>query len=70
MKTDFIATISHELKTPLTSILMGSDLLIDPSLGSINEEQREIINTIKDDSERLCTLVNDLMELPKLSLQT
>ena len=66
MKTDFIATISHELKTPLTSILMGSDLLIDPSLGSINEEQREIINTIKDDSERLCTLVNDLMELSKI----
>jgi signal transduction histidine kinase len=66
MRSDFIATISHELKTPLTSILMGADLLDNTSIGPLTQDQREIVTTIKDDSNRLCNLVNDLLALSKV----
>ncbi len=65
MRTDFIATISHEFKTPLTSIIIGADLLGNCSIGQMNKEQREILETIKDDSQQLNVLVNDLLELSK-----
>ena len=66
MRTDFIATISHEFKTPLTSILMGADLLSNDFVGPINDEQREIIDTLKEDGQQLNELVNDLLELSKV----
>ena len=66
MRSDFIATVSHEFKTPLTSIVMGADLLSIVGGDKLNSEQIEIINTIKEDSDRLCTLVNDLLELSKI----
>lgn len=66
IRTDFIATISHEFKTPLTSIIMGTDLILDSNLGSLNDEQREIAETIKDDSSRLSNLVNEMLELCKI----
>lgn len=66
IRTDFIATISHEFKTPLTSIAMGISLLSDGSVGEISGEQKEILNTIKEDEERLLTLVNDLLELTRI----
>ena len=65
MRIDFIATVSHEFKTPLTSILMGADLLSIVS-DNINNEQKEIISTIKEDSQRLCNLVNNLLEVSKV----
>jgi PAS domain S-box-containing protein len=66
IRTDFIATISHEFKTPLTSIMMGTDLMLGDGIGILNDEQIEIINTIKEDGERLSTLVNDLLELTRI----
>lgn len=66
IKTDFIATVSHEFKTPLTSIMMGTSLILDESIGSMNKKQREIIDAIHEDGERLSTLVNDLLELTKI----
>jgi len=65
-KNDFIATVSHEFKTPLTSIVMGVDLLSDESIGSINEDQREIVGAIKEDSERLSDMVRDILELSRI----
>lgn len=66
MKTDLISTISHEFKTPLTSILIGTSLVEDESLGQLNEKQKEIINAIKEDGERLSSLVNNLIDLSKI----
>ncbi|MDP4181183.1 MAG: ATP-binding protein [Bacillota bacterium] len=65
-KTDFISTISHEFKTPLTSVIMGTGLLSDENLGPLNSKQEKVLSTIKEDSERLSVLVNDLLELSKL----
>ena len=66
IRTDFIATISHEFKTPLTSIMMGTSLIENSSIGILNDRQMEIVDTMKEDGERLTTLVNDLLELSRL----
>lgn len=66
IRTDFIATISHEFRTPLTSIMMGTDLLLNEGMGSLTEDQASVASAIKEDCDRLSTLVNDIMELTKL----
>lgn len=66
IRTDFIATISHEFKTPLTSIVMGTDILSDEGVGNLNDDQRQIIKAIREDSDRLTKLVNDLLELTRI----
>lgn len=66
VKTDFIATISHEFKTPLTSLIMGASLLKEGSLGSLNHEQKDIVDTLNEDGERLSSLVNELLELSRI----
>lgn len=65
-KTEFLSTISHEFKTPLTSIMMGVSLIKNDMLGSLNEKQQDIIDTIEDDSEKLTSLVNDVLQLSKI----
>jgi len=65
-KTDFIATVSHEIKTPLTSIMMGTSLLMDESAGKLNGKQKEIMATMSEDEENLSNLVNDLLEISKI----
>lgn len=66
IKTDFISTISHEFKTPLTSIMMGASLIEDKAIGIINAKQQEIISTIKEDGEKLNSLVTNLLQLSKI----
>lgn len=66
LKADFISTISHEFKTPLTSIMIGTSLISDENIGELNEKQMEIVKTITEDSENLATLVTDLLHLSKI----
>lgn len=66
VKTDFMATISHELKTPLTSIMMGISLLEDTNVGELNSRQKRVIDNIKDGGENLSLLVNNLLQLSKI----
>jgi PAS domain S-box-containing protein len=66
MKSDFIATLSHEFRTPLTSINMSVDILNQELLGPLNERQKELINTTKDDVQRLTKLARELLQLSKL----
>lgn len=66
IRTDFIATISHEFKTPLTSIMMGTDVLTHKGMGVLSDDQRQLVNAIREDSERLSKLVADLLELTRI----
>lgn len=66
LKTNLTATISHEFKTPLTSIIIGTSLIAGEKLGPLNTKQKEIIAAISEDSDRLLDLVNNLLTLSKL----
>ncbi|MBC2579912.1 ATP-binding protein [Clostridium sp. DJ247] len=66
IKTEFMATISHELKTPLTSIMMGLSLITNRRIGNLNEKQESILGTIREDGEKLSSLVQDLLQLSKI----
>jgi PAS domain S-box-containing protein len=66
MKANFISTISHEFKTPLTSIMIGTSLITNENIGELNQKQRKIIATIKDDGEKLSELVTNLLQLSKV----
>lgn len=57
----FLRHISHELKTPLTTIREGSELLNDQLIGQLNPEQREIARMLRDNSLRLQRLIEDLL---------
>ncbi|RWY53929.1 ATP-binding protein [Mucilaginibacter gilvus] len=65
-KTNFIATISHELKTPIASIKMSLKLLNDDRVGAMNTEQHQLIAHIKDDSDRLLKITSELLELSQV----
>ncbi|OYU78935.1 MAG: PAS domain-containing sensor histidine kinase, partial [Flavobacterium sp. BFFFF1] len=65
-KTHFIATVSHELKTPISSIKLGLQLLENKQTGAINPEQQQLIDGIKDDSQRLLKITGELLELSQL----
>jgi NtrC-family two-component system sensor histidine kinase KinB len=62
-KTNFIATVSHELKTPLSSIKMSLKLLKDERVGQMNQEQGELIENINEDSNRLLKITRELLDL-------
>jgi len=65
-KTNFIATVSHELKTPIASIKMSLQLLEKEETGSINEDQKQLISSIKEDSERLLKITGELLDLSQV----
>lgn len=65
MKSEFIAAISHELRTPLTSISMAVSMLIE-NKNNFKEDDIELIDIIKSDSERLNSLVLELLDLNRI----
>ncbi len=66
MKSDFMARVSHEFRTPLTSINMTLDILKDAHIGHVNKRQHELLVAAKQDAERLTKLVRELLELSRL----
>lgn len=66
MRSDFVGMVSHELRTPLTSIRMSVDLLAEPALGQLSDVQEQFVQAIREESERLLRIVNDLMDLAKI----
>lgn len=66
VKANFIGTISHELKTPLTSIMMGIGLINNSSIGVLNEKQQNIVETIKEDTQKLNELVSNLLKISQI----
>jgi len=65
-KTNFIATISHELKTPISSIKMSLKLLEDQRIGDINAEQKQLIGNIEDDTRRLLQITGELLDMAQV----
>ncbi|PZX93076.1 PAS domain-containing sensor histidine kinase [Flavobacterium aquariorum] len=65
-KTNFIATISHELKTPISAIKFSLHLLERQQTGILNDEQKHLIESIKEDSERLLKITGELLELSQV----
>ncbi len=66
MKNDFVATVSHELKTPLSAILAYSETILD-SVDSLDEETlKQFVGTIKNEGEHLKSIVNDMLDFSKL----
>lgn len=66
MKSEFVSTVSHEFRTPLTSMNMGLSMLLEEDIGPINDEQRQLLEAAYEDCERLNELVNDLLDLSKI----
>lgn len=66
LKNDLVATVSHELKTPLTSILMVLHLLREETFGDVSPQQEEFIAGAIADAERLQRILNDLLDLSRL----
>ena len=66
MKSDFIATLSHEFRTPVTSISMSVDILGREILGTLNNRQKELVESAKEDSQRLAKLARELLQLSRL----
>ncbi len=67
LKDEFLANMSHELRTPLNSILGFSESLKDEILGSLNERQLKAIATVESSGEHLLALINDILDLSKIS---
>jgi signal transduction histidine kinase len=70
LKSDFMSTISHEFKTPLTSINLAIDILLNEKQGQINESQKELLIRAKEDCIRLKDFAKDLLDLSKLESGT
>jgi PAS domain S-box-containing protein len=66
LRTDFLSNISHELKTPLTSIRGYSELLFDGTFGELNEEQKKSLEVVLRSSDRLSNLISDLLDISKI----
>ncbi|KYQ93726.1 histidine kinase [Tieghemostelium lacteum] len=62
-KSAFVATVSHEVRTPLSGVIGVSDLLLETNL---NEEQKDYVQTIQKSSQALLTIINDILDYSKL----
>ena len=68
VKDEFLAMITHELKTPLVPIQGYSDILLNEHLGKLTDQQKERISIIKSSSETLLSIISDLLDAQKLDL--
>lgn len=69
LKSEFVATVSHELRTPMTSIKGYADLLLGGMAGDISEQQQYFLEVIKQNTDRLSILVNDLLDISRIDQQ-
>jgi len=65
-KAEFVSTVSHELRTPMTSIKGYADLLLMGAAGMVTDNQQHFLSIIKSNTDRLTTLVDDLLDLSRI----
>lgn len=66
LKSDFVSTVSHELRTPLSITREGISLVIDNIPGKINDKQKEILLTSRDNIDRLARIISGLLDISKI----
>ncbi|MDQ3549617.1 MAG: cell wall metabolism sensor histidine kinase WalK, partial [Chloroflexota bacterium] len=66
MKSEFISIVSHELRTPLTAIKGFTDLILEGDVGKISEQQREFLEIVQSNSDRLVALINDMLDISRI----
>ena len=66
LKSEFLSTVSHELRSPLTSLRGAVDLMTDGTLGSFTEAQGKMIDILKHNTDWLCRLIEDLLDMSRL----
>ena len=66
LKSEFVATVSHELRTPMTSIRGYTDVLLMGAAGVLNDNQAHFLKIVKNNTERLNILVNDLLDISRI----
>ncbi|MCC6699316.1 MAG: HAMP domain-containing protein [Candidatus Hydrogenedentes bacterium] len=66
LKRDVVATVSHQLRTPLTSLRMSIHLLLNEKIGALNDKQSELLIAARDDSERLVNMIEDLLDINRI----
>jgi signal transduction histidine kinase len=65
-KSEFLTMVSHEFRTPLTSIMTFTELLLDSAAGELNQEQHEYLTDVLESSQKLLHMINDLLDLSRL----
>jgi len=65
-KTNFIAMVSHEFKTPIASMKMSLQLLENENIGNLNTEQKQLVSSIKDDAKRLLRTTGELLNITQV----
>jgi len=65
-KTNLVATVSHELKTPLTSLRLALHLVLEEAVGPLTAKQTELLVDARDNAERLLAIVENLLDLARL----
>ncbi len=70
IKTDFVSIVSHEFRTPLTTIIVGVEMLKEGMLGDLTPRGKEVLEAIGADCERLNRLIDNLMELSRIESGT
>ncbi len=66
LKSDMVSTVSHELKTPLTSVQMAVHLLLEEVVGPLTPKQVELLLAARQDAERILAMINDLLDLTRI----
>jgi PAS domain S-box-containing protein len=66
LKSEFVATVSHELRTPMTSIKGYVELLLMGVAGAMSPQQEQFLQIVKNNTERLAALVNDLLDVSRI----
>jgi len=66
VKTGLISTVSHELKTPLTSVRLAIHILLSEKIGPLSDKQSEVLEAAREDSDRLYRVIEDLLDISRI----